>query len=89
MRHDKVVLDSCDALLMLPKINRVVGIELRRYPRGKRGSAQNVFRAVYQMVRASSLGHKEPWSGSASECEALATILVRETHPHFVPAIRA
>jgi hypothetical protein len=74
---------------MLAEINRVVGLELRRYPHGGRGSAQNVFRAVYQMLRASSLGHKESWSGSAGECGALATVIVRETHPRFVPVIRA
>jgi hypothetical protein len=74
---------------MLARINRAVGFELCRYPRGGRGSAQNVFRAAYQMLRASSLGRKESWSGSAEECEALATTTVRETRPRFVPVVRA
>lgn len=70
---------------MLKRINDIVGGELARYPHSARGSAQNIFRAVYQMTRASSLGRKDQWSGSASECEEIATRIVRRTHPTFVP----
>ena len=63
----------------------MVGRELVRYPRGPRGSVQNIFRAVYQMVRTSSLGQKEPWSGSADDCAAWATMIVRQGHPGFAP----
>lgn len=71
---------------VLDRINETVGRELVRYPRGPRGSVQNIFRAVYQMVRTSSLGHKEPWSGSADDCAAWATIIVRQGHPGFAPS---
>ena len=70
---------------MLATINSTVGHELARYPRATRGSAQNLFRAVYQMLRASSLGRREPWSGSASDCAIQATMIVRQNHPGFVP----
>ncbi|HEX4838672.1 MAG TPA: hypothetical protein VFV03_09145 [Solirubrobacteraceae bacterium] len=73
---------------MLDTINQTVGQELALYPRGPRASAQNIFRAVYQMMRASSLGQKEPWSGSSDDCAAWATRIVRETHPGFVPQTR-
>jgi len=70
---------------MLERINKTIGSELAHFPRGARGSAQNIFRAIYQMTRASSLGRKDPWSGSASECEEAAVGIVRRTHPGFVP----
>jgi hypothetical protein len=70
---------------MLTTINGTVGHELACYPRAARGSAQNLFRAVYQMLRASSLGSKEPWSESASDCAMQATMIVRQNHPGFVP----
>lgn len=70
---------------MLRNINETVGRELEHYPRGARGSAQNLFRAIYQMVRASSLGSKEPWSGSGAECAARATTIIRQAHPGFTP----
>ena len=73
---------------MLGRINRTVARELTHYPRGERKSAQNVFRAVYQMLRASSLGQKEPWSGSAKDCAMQAIAIARETHPEFVPIVR-
>jgi hypothetical protein len=71
---------------MLDEINGTVKRELVRYPRGSRGSAQNLFRAVYQMVRTSSLGRKEPWSGSPAECAALAAAIICEHHPGFTPS---
>lgn len=70
---------------VLDRINETVRRELVRYPRGPRGSVQNIFRAVYQMVRTSSLGQKEPWSGSADDCAASATMIVRQGHPTFAP----
>lgn len=70
---------------MLEQINMTIDGELAHFPRSSRGSAQNIFRAVYQMTRASSLGRKDPWSGSASECEEVAVRIVRQTHPTFVP----
>jgi hypothetical protein len=70
---------------MLEQINTTIENELMRFPRGSRGSAQNIFRAIYQMTRASSLGRKDLWSGSASECEEAAVGIVRRTHPGFVP----
>jgi hypothetical protein len=73
------------AIAILATINSAVGYELTRYPRATRGSAQNLFRAAYQMLRASSLGRKEPWSGSASDCAMQATMIVRQNHPEFVP----
>jgi hypothetical protein len=73
------------ATAMLATINSTVGYELTRYPRATRGSAQNLFRAAYQMLRASSLGRKEPWSGSASNCAMQATMIVGQNHPGFVP----
>jgi len=73
------------AAAMLAMINSTVSDELASYPRGVCGSAQNLFRAVYQMLRASSLGRKKPWSGSASDCAFQAVTIVREDHPGFVP----
>jgi hypothetical protein len=70
---------------MLEQINRTVKNELVHFPRSSRGSAQNIFRAIYQMTRASSLGRKYAWSGSASECEEAAVKIVRQTHPTFGP----
>jgi hypothetical protein len=70
---------------VLDRINKTVGRELVRYPRGPRGSAQNIFRAVYQMVRASSLGQRDSWSGSADACAAWAAMIVRQSHPGFAP----
>jgi hypothetical protein len=43
---------------MIATINSTVGYELTCSPRATRGSAQNLFRAAYQMLRASSLGPK-------------------------------
>jgi len=73
---------------MLAWINRTVARELTCYPREARKSAQNIFRAVYQTLRASSLGQKEPWSGSAEDCAMQATTTMRQTHPGFVPVVR-
>jgi hypothetical protein len=70
---------------MLATINSTVARELARYPRDARGSAQNLFRAVYQMLRTSSLGRNEAWTGSASDCAAQATMIVRQSHPGFDP----
>jgi hypothetical protein len=70
---------------VLKKINETVSRELVRYPRGPRGSAQNLFRAVYQNARTSSLGRKESWSLSATECAAWATAFIRQHHPGFSP----
>lgn len=70
---------------MLEQINRTIKNELVHFPRGPRGSAQNIFRAIYQMTRASSLGRKRAWSGTTAECEEAAVRLVRQTYPTFVP----
>jgi hypothetical protein len=70
---------------VLEQINRTIENELAHFPHGSSGSAQNIFRAIYQMTRASSLGRTDPWSGSASECEEAAVRIVRQTHPTFVP----
>lgn len=70
---------------MLAEINETVSRELARYPRSTRGSAQNLFRAVYQMERTSSLGRKELRTGSAAECAARAAAFVRVRHPGFTP----
>lgn len=74
---------------MLEWINRTVDRELVCYPRGPRKSAQNIFRAAYQMLRTASLGQKDPWSGSAEDCAMHAVAIVREAHPDFAPIIRA
>lgn len=70
---------------MLEDVNATVARELARYPRGAHGSGQNLFRAVYQMERAASLGRKQLGSMSAAEVVERAVSQVRQEHPGFVP----
>ena len=57
--------------------------ELEHYPRGKRASAQNLFRSVYQMARMNSMGKKAEIPNSASAVREFALGLVRKWHPGF------
>lgn len=64
-------------------INEIVTAELRRYPRGN--LAQNIFRAVYQNLRAHSLGRNSTESMSPRKVRRRATELVRSHFPDFEP----
>jgi hypothetical protein len=57
--------------------------ELGYYPRGNRGSAQNVFRSVYQMARMNSMGRKAELPNSATAVREFALGLVRKLFPGF------
>lgn len=65
------------------EINAWVGAELRLIPRG--GLPQNIFRAVYQNLRAHSLGRKAARGMSAAEVRRWAAAIVREEFPGFQP----
>ena len=57
--------------------------ELEHYPRGKKASAQNLFRSVYQMARMNSMGTKAELPDSASAVRDFALELVRKWYPGF------
>lgn len=53
--------------------------ELKRIPRGPRGSAQNIFRSIMWMLRA------QP--GTFEERVAIAISEIRKSEPSFVPRV--
>ena len=72
--------------MSLTRMNAIVLEELRRIPRGLRGSLQNVFRAVFWCYRMNSLGrHSEVFS--AAEAHEKALHQIRRIDPSFVPTI--
>jgi hypothetical protein len=58
-------------------MNAVVAHELRYYPRGPRGSSENVFRAVYQNLRMNSPGGRPAVPNSAGAVRHAAVRLMR------------
>lgn len=64
-------------------INEIVAAELGMYPKG--GLAQNIFRAVYQNLRAHSLGRKGAEVMTADTVRHRAIDLVRIHFPDFKP----
>ncbi len=70
----------------LIEINAVVASELWLFPRGARGSGENLFRSVYQMVRANSLGRKAERTG-AGACLRSAVEIVLQYEPQLEPVV--
>lgn len=66
-------------------IQEIAAREIRRVPRGVRGSSQNLFRAVLQMVRVSHLSRNRgaPWERSFDA----ALQMFRKDEPGFEPVI--
>ena len=74
--------------MRLRQMNSQVRAELARYPRGRRASAQNVYRAIYQMLRMHSLGAKSTIPDSAAVVCQFALRLASQEFPGFVPLER-
>lgn len=72
--------------MSLRRMNAIVLDELRRVPRGLRGSLQNLYRAVYWCYRMNSLGRR-PQVFSAAEAHTKALHLMRGIDADFVPHI--
>ena len=72
--------------MTLRQMNAIVAAELKRWPRGPRGSAQNLFRAVYQCMRMNSLGKRAEIATADVLGEAVR--LVRLDFPGFRPLPR-
>lgn len=70
--------------MSLTRMNAIVIQELRRFPRGLRGSLQNLFRAVFWCYRMNSLGRR-PEVFSAAEAHEKALHLIRRIDASFVP----
>lgn len=68
------------------QMNAVVGKELRQIPRGPRGSAQRMYRSVYNNYRLNSLG-AHPEVHSTEDAHDAARRIVRQTYPKFEPVI--
>ncbi len=62
--------------------------ELQRYPRGPRGSLQNLFRLAFFDAREHSLGKKAEIHGHEAAVD-LALRIVRVDDPAFMPRIAA
>ncbi len=65
------------------EMNRTIGDELEHIPQFARGTDQNLFRAVYNMIRRHDLGQNPAFSRSASLENALKEM--RTLKPNFVP----
>lgn len=68
------------------EMNAIVAQELVAYPRGPRGSHQNVFRSVYQNLRMNSLGAHPEVRGGPGAVEREALRIVQNHFPNFAPA---
>jgi hypothetical protein len=71
--------------MSLREMNAVVAGELLAFPRGPRGSAQNMFRMTYALYRMNSLGKKPEIPRSASAARLNALRITRGYHPRFEP----
>jgi hypothetical protein len=61
--------------------------ELDHFPRGSRGSPQNYFRAIFWAVRAHGLGRRATIPPTFDAALGLATRLIRQHFPDFVPTV--
>jgi hypothetical protein len=75
-----------EVIMSLKRMNAIVLDELRRVPRGLRGSLQNLYRAVYWSYRMNSLGRR-PQVFSATEAHTKALQLIRSIDADFMPHI--
>lgn len=70
--------------MSLKRMNAIVLEELRRIPRGRRASLQNLYRAAYWCYRMNSLGRR-PEVFSAAEAHAKSLRLIHSIDTAFVP----
>ena len=61
--------------------------EFVRFPRGTRGSLQNLFRMIWWNVRMNSLGRRPEAGRSLAEVDAYALKLMRDFYPDFGPTL--
>jgi len=73
--------------MRLREMNFVVTRELLRWPRGPRGSAQNVFRFAYSAYRLNSLGRRPVIACSTAAAVEAALRSVRKDVPGFTPRV--
>jgi hypothetical protein len=64
-------------------VNDKVNAELELIPRG--GLSQNMFRGLYQMIRANALGANAEARLSARQAVDRATAMIRADDPSFAP----
>jgi hypothetical protein len=62
----------------------VLMTELKRIPRGPRGSAQNVYRAAFTAARLNTLGRRPQITPTAAAAHGLALRCVRAADPEWV-----
>jgi hypothetical protein len=68
-------------------IHALVKAELERYPRGARGSSQNLFRAAYAAFRLNGLVRRPQITDSALAALDSAVAAVRRIDSGFVPSV--
>lgn len=71
--------------MTLRQMNYIVASELPRWPRGPRGSDQNMFRFAYSVYRMSSLSRKPMIACSAAAAMGAALRIVRRMPPASRP----
>ena len=64
-----------------------VSWELASFPRGERGSSQNIFRAAYAAFRLNSLGRRPQIANSAAAAFRAALAAVRTFDPTFAVSV--
>ena len=75
-------------IMTVIEMNARASGELSSFPRGVRGSAQNLFRAVYWMARLHSLGKRRTIPNSRDAVLRYAIVWMREQYPNFEPVTR-
>ena len=73
--------------MKLAEMNGLVIHELRRFPRGQRGSLKNVFRAVYQCMRMNSLSKNPKYANSANADRRAARKFMQKRFPASARAL--
>ena len=71
--------------MMLRAMIAIVTGELKQWPRGPRGSAQNLFRLAFWAYRMNSLGRHAAISCSAAAAADAALSMVHKDFPGFQP----
>lgn len=69
--------------MSLREMNALIAGELLSIPRGPHGSAQNMYRMVYQLSRMNGLGRKPEIARSAAAAHATALRVTRSHYPGF------
>jgi hypothetical protein len=69
------------------QMRAAVADDLKSYPRGPRGSDQNMFRAALAAARLNSLGRDPHLAPSVEAARELALRIVRQTSADFEPQV--